>query len=235
MSGVRALAVVIGRAGSKGLPGKNTRLVGGRPLVRHAIEHARAAETVDRIVVSTDGDEIAAAAASMSVEVIPRPPELATDTATVAAAARHAVRDTTEPIIVILYANVPIRPPGLIDQAVKLLTETGADSVQSYTNVGKFHPYWLVALDAEGRVEPHVPNTVDRRQDLPRLLVPDGGVIAVRRECLLDTTTGGPHAFLGKDRRGFETTSGAVVDVDTALDLTLAATLLEQAVAGGAR
>ena len=87
------LAVVIGRAGSRGLPGKNALLLAGRPLICHTIDDARAATTVDRVVVSTDGDAIAAAAESMDVPVVPRPPDLATDTAPVAAAVRHAVSE----------------------------------------------------------------------------------------------------------------------------------------------
>ena len=110
------LAVVLGRAGSRGLKAKNVRLVAGRPMVCHSIDHARAAETVGRIVVSTDGDEIAAASESTDVEVVRRPPELASDTAAVGSAARHAVEqiEADEQIVVILYANVPVRPENLI-------------------------------------------------------------------------------------------------------------------------
>jgi sialic acid synthase SpsE/CMP-N-acetylneuraminic acid synthetase len=219
-----SLAVVIGRAGSKGLPGKNTRVLAGRPLLCHTIEHAQAAETIDRIVVSTDGDDIAAAAASMSVPVVRRPPALATDTAAVDAAVRHAVETVggDEAIIVILYANVPVRPADLIDRAVELLAETGADSVQSYCDVGKHHPYWMASLDGEHRVKPFVKVSVHRRQDLPKLLALDGGVIVVTRESLFAGRCDDPHAFLGADRRGLETVPGSVVDVDTAYDLRLA-------------
>lgn len=224
-----ALALVIGRAGSKGVPGKNALPLAGRPMICHSIEAARAASTVGRIVVSTDGDDIAAAARSMGATVLRRPRELATDTAPVAAVVRHAVEAAggDEPIIVVLYANVPLRPPRLIDDAVHLLLSTGADSVQSYTGVGKLHPFWMARLDAEGRVTPYVKNAIDRRQDLPRVLALDGGVIAVTRAAVLAAEPGGgPHAFLGTDRRGLETQPGSVVDVDGAQDLALAEALL---------
>jgi CMP-N-acetylneuraminic acid synthetase len=222
------LAVVIGRAGSKGLPGKNTHALAGRPLVCHTLEAALAARAVTRVVVSTDGDEIAAAAASMSVEVVRRPPELATDTATVDAVVRHAVETIGghERIIVILYANVPLRPADLIDRAIDLLVETGADSVQSYSDVGKHHPYWMASLDAEHRVKPFVENSIHRRQELPKLFALDGGVIAVTRESLFAGRPDDPHAFLGADRRGIESAPGSVVDVDTLHDLRLAEVLL---------
>jgi N-acylneuraminate cytidylyltransferase len=198
-------------------------------MISHTLDDALEAETVDRVVVSTDGERIAAAAEAMGVEVIRRPADLATDTATVDAAARHAVEAAQDDaaVIVILYANVPVRPPDLIDQAVRSLAGAGCDSVQSYTGVGKHHPFWMVSLGAEGRVEPHVRSAVYRRQDLPRLYIPDGGVIAVRRDSLFTVVDGEPHAFLGRDRRGIESPEGAVVDVDTAADLAMAqATLL---------
>jgi len=240
------LAVVIGRAGSRGLPGKNTLELAGRPMVCHSIETARSAVTVDHIVVSTDGKAIAAAAEAMSVPVVRRPPELASDTAPVGAAVRHAVvncwRESGDSggdsggggIIVVLYANVPVRPPGLVDRAVRLLVRTGADSVQAYTCVGRHHPLWMVALGADQRVTPFLDNAIDRRQDLPRLLIPDGGVIAVRRSSLLSAPPdGAPHDFLGADRRGLENAPGEVIDVDTAHDLAVAEAMLERTVAGG--
>ena len=228
------LAVVIGRAGSKGIPGKNTLLVAGRPMIHYSIEHAKQAKCVTRVVVSTDGDKIAAAAESMDVEVVRRPPELANDTATVSAAVRHAVEalGTTEPIIVVLYANVPVRPANLIDDAVDLLTQTGADSVQSYSDVGKHHPYWMSTLDEDQRVKPFIENQVDRRQDLPKLLSLDGGVIAVKAACVLNSDDINPHAFLGTDRRGIETPPGSVIDVDDAIDLAVAEAVLTQVTTG---
>ena len=220
----RVLAVVIGRAGSQGLPGKNAAVIGGRPLLAHAIAHAQHAACVDDVIVSTDGAKLAAIAERAGVRVIDRPAALATSTATVADAVRDAVvrSGSDAGIIVILYANIPIRPADLIDRAVACLREHGADSVQSYTDVGKFHPWWMVRLDDDDRVAPFHPNPIDRRQDLPPLFLPDGGVLAVRRAPLLESAGGAPHDFLGSDRRGIRTASGEVIDVDTAHDLALA-------------
>jgi CMP-N,N'-diacetyllegionaminic acid synthase len=224
-----ALAVIIGRAGNKGLPGKNAMPIAGTPMICHTIQDAMDSECVGRIIVSTDGQCIADAAASMRVEVVRRPAPLASDTATVDAAVRHAVEsiDAPESIIVILYANVPVRPPDLIDRAVGMLIESGADSVQSYSDVGKHHPFWMVTLDDRQRVQPHVRNTVYRRQDLPRLYLPDGGVIAVTRQSLFTVIEGQPHAFLGQDRRGILSPPGSVIDVDTPADFATAEAILE--------
>jgi CMP-N,N'-diacetyllegionaminic acid synthase len=227
-SGRGALAVVIGRAGSKGLPRKNALPVAGVPMIARTIRFARASRSIGRVVVSTDGDEIAAIARDEGAEVVLRPAALASDTATVDSAVRHAVESLAagEGIVVILYGNVPVRPADLADRAVARLVETGADSVQSYYRVGKTHPYWMSRLDGAGRVAQFVENRIYRRQELPPLFMPDGGVIAVRRESLFDVREGEPHAFFGRDRRGIETAEGEVVDVDTAVDLAVAEAIL---------
>lgn len=224
------ISVIIGRAGSKGLPGKNTRLLLGKPMVWYTIQDAKQAELVDRIIVSTDCEEIKRIAREENLAVIDRPPELAGDMATVDAAVRQAIEADggNEQIIIILYANVPVRPDDLIDRTVRKLVETGADSVQSYCDVGKHHPYWMVRLDDEDRITPHHANTIYRRQDLPGLFLPDGGVIAVRRESLFTVIEGQPHAFLGKDRRGIISPPGSVIDVDSRIDLDLAEVILKR-------
>jgi len=224
----RVLAVVIGRAGSKGLPRKNALPVAGVPMIAHSVRFAQASRSVDRVIVSTDGAEIAAIARAEGAEVFLRPDAVSHDTATVDSAVRHAVEasGSRAETIVILYGNVPVRPADLADRAVARLHETGADSVQSYYRVGKTHPYWMSRLDESGRVSQFIENRIYRRQELPPLFMPDGGVIAVRRASLFDVREGEPHAFFGRDRRGIETREGDVVDVDTALDLAVAEAIL---------
>ena len=188
------------------------------------MQHALAAETVDQVICSTDGADIAHAAEDAGACVVVRPPALSGDAATVDSAVRHAleVTESQHTHVVILYANVPIRPADLIDRAVEELMQTGATSVQSYASVGKHHPFWTMRMNAEGRVSCWEPNTVYRRQDLPDAYVPDGGVIAVTRESLNHVDPEHPHAFLGNDRRGIENPRGAVIDVDDAVDLKVA-------------
>lgn len=222
------LAVVIGRAGSKGLPGKNALSVAGIPMIARSVRFARASREIDRVIVSTDGAEIAQIARDEGVDVFLRPESVSNDQATVDSAVRHAVDvsgDCAE-IIVILYGNVPVRPVDLADRAVRMLRETGADSVQSYYRVGKTHPFWMSRLDGHGRVSQFIENRIYRRQELPSLFMPDGGVIAVRRASLFTVREGEPHAFFGRDRRGIETREGEVIDVDTAVDLAVAEAIL---------
>ncbi|MEM8757155.1 MAG: acylneuraminate cytidylyltransferase family protein [Planctomycetota bacterium] len=224
----KATAIVLGRAGSTGVPGKNTRELAGKPCAAWTIEHAQRSERIGRVVVSTDCPRLADIARSMSAEVVLRPSDLASDTATVDSAARHAVAGADiDGLLALLYANVPVRPEGLIDRAVRVLLETGCDSVQSYERVGKHHPWWIARVDeATGTVRPWeggvLNHGVYRRQDLPPAYLPDGGVITLTREALMleiDGAGDGPHAFFGNDRRGVVSEPGSVIDIDTEADL----------------
>ncbi len=241
MSGIPAIAIVLARAGSKGLAGKNWAEVGRKPCVAWSIEDALRARTVGTVAVSTDAPEVARIAGVMSVGVVDRPTELAGDAATVDDAARHAIMriapDAHEDTpTVILYANVPVRPAGLIDRAVELLGSTRCDSVQSYAPVGKHHPWWTARVGVgdgvvrawEGDVLNH---GVHRRQNLPAAFIPDGGVLCVTKRSLelrIEGVEPGPHAFFGRDRRGVLTGEGEVVDIDSRVDLLVADALLSE-------
>ncbi len=235
---MKALALILARAGSKGAPGKNWRPIGGRPCVSWTIEAARhAMETgaVSRIAISTDGAELQQIGLEAGIDVIARPSELASDHATIDDAARHAVlalNDQSFDPIVILYANVPVRPRGLIERCVALMERTGADSVQSYQPVGKHHPWWTAVVSGnehDGLVRPWEGEVLNhgiyRRQDLPPAHIPDGGALVVSRRSLMLETPGvppGPHAFFGRDRRGVINPEGSVIDIDTEADCVLA-------------
>ncbi len=221
---MKSLCVILGRAGSKGLPGKNVRLIAGQPMIAWTIDHALAAKrrgAIDDVIVSTDGEQIADIARDCGVDVVMRPDALAHDTATVDAATRHAVEQHDAEHVVILYANVPVRPDDLIDRAVATLRGTGCDSVQSVSPVGKTHPYWMKRVEGD-RLLPYVENPVYRRQDLPPTYMLDGGIIAVTRRALFTVREGEPHAFLGTDRRAIVNPAGVVVDVDDEVDAQIA-------------
>jgi CMP-N-acetylneuraminic acid synthetase len=237
-----AVAIVLARGGSRGVPGKNAAMVANCPCIAWTIDAAARARTVGLIAVSTDDVELSRIALDCGARVIDRPSILATDTARVEDAARHAIEalsgvhpasnDSKAPIV-ILYGNIPVRPPGLIDRAVALMLESGCDSVQSYAPVGKHHPWWTARLDAEGLVRPWegevLNHGVYRRQDLPPAFIPDGGVLVVSRRALFCQIPGvapGPHAFFGKDRRGIATGEGEVVDIDSPIDLVVADAIL---------
>lgn len=242
-----AVTIILARGGSKGVPGKNWATVAGRPCIAWTIDAARAARLARTVAVSTDDPRVAEIAHDMGALVVPRPPVLATDTARVDDALRHAVTELERAgdlpagarlPVVMLYANVPIRPSGLIDEAITLLTSTGADSVQSYQPVGKHHPWWTCRVAANGALDawegPELFHGCFRRQDLPPAHIPDGAVTVVTRAALFGHVGGvrpGPHAFLGRERRAVVNPEGSVVDIDTHLDLRVADAMLRETAA----
>jgi N-acylneuraminate cytidylyltransferase len=224
------LAVILARAGSKGLPNKNGLTLAGSPMVTYTLEHTRRSSTIHAACVTTDSPEVTETARAAGAMIVNRPPELATDTATVDAATRHAVEayERDHPAVThvaILYANVPIRAPGIIDRAVSYLIDTGADSVRTLAPVTKQHPDWLHRLDGDRMVQ-FRKNPIYRRQDLEPLYYHDGAVLAVTRQALYVTSPDQPHAFLGSDRRGIVQNPGDTVDIDTVDDFYLAEALL---------
>lgn len=230
-----AIAIILARAGSKGVPGKNTAPIAGKPCIAWTIDYALASERIDRIAVSSDDLGIKDLARSRGLTVIDRPANLATDTARVDDAARHAIESLgakkPDTPIFILYANIPVRPAGLIEKALETLP--GADSVQSYQPVGKNHPWWTARIDPKtGDVRPWegevLNHNIFRRQELPPAFIPDGGILLVTRRALFLEVPGivpGPHAFFGKSRRGI-VSPGPVIDIDTRIDALVADAML---------
>lgn len=234
------VAVVVARAGSKGVPGKNTAMVGGRACIAWTIEHALGASGVQAVVISSDSAEILTTARGMGALAHRRSDALASDTARVDDALREAVAwyETEHPRVgaaALLYGNAPVRPAGLLGRAVALWRETGCDSVQSYAPVGKHHPWWQVRLGEDGRATPwegeRLFHGVYRRQELPTAYIPDGGVLVASRAALFHQLPGldpaHPHSFLGHDHRGVINPEGAVVDIDAPADLVIADAMLQ--------
>ncbi len=223
------IAVVLARKGSKGLPGKNTALVAGRPCVAWTIEEALNASAVGSVLVSSDDADVLDIASRMGAFCHVRPADLAADTTPVDNAVRAALIGHEAATVVVLYGNVPVRPVGLIDRAIALREQSGCDSVQSYEPVGKHHPMWTTRVDTStGQVQPWdgpvLNGGIYRRQDLPPAHIPTGGVIVVRRAAL-ELELGvepGPHAFLGRERLGIVDPVGSTVDIDTRIDLVVA-------------
>ena len=229
------IAVIIARGGSKGLPGKNLKPLGDKPLVAWTIEHALASKQPDAVVLTSDSEAILDVGRAYDMKTYLRPAGRASDVATVDDAARHGVEcweaETGKRIqyCAILYGNVAIRPADLTDRAFTKLIETEADSVQSVYPVGKMHPLWMKKLSGTFNdvLEMYEDNTIYRRQDLPPVYMLDGGVLAMTRTSLFDKLDPDqPHAFLGEDRRAIVSPEGSVVDIDSPVDLMFAEAVL---------
>ncbi len=190
---MRVLGVVTARGGSKGLPGKNVRLLAGKPLIAHTIDTASASGAFDRLILSTDDDAIAAAARACGCEVpFIRPAELARDETPHLPVLQHAVawlRDSEgyEPdAVMILQPTSPMRRACDIREAIAILERSGADSVVSVSEVpAHYNPMRTLRIDEDGVAtlfvtgEP-VRRRINRRQDMPAAWTMNGAIYLFR-------------------------------------------------------
>jgi CMP-N,N'-diacetyllegionaminic acid synthase len=215
---VNILGLIPARAGSRG---KNLWPLAGRPLLAWTVEAARASSTLTRVVVSTDSGEVAAVARDLGAEALARPPELARDETPSRDVVEHALRELGgADVLVLLQPTSPLRRAEHIDEAVRLLLETDADSVLSVVEVPhQFRPVSLMALE-HGRLVPLVARPPARREDKPVVYARNGpAVLALRPDRL-----GGD--LYGGDCRPYLMEPRDSVDVDEPTDLELAEWLL---------
>ena len=176
---MEVLAIIPARGGSKGVPRKNLRLLLGKPLIAHTIEQSLQAKSVKRTVVSTEDAEIAATARQYGAEVILRPDDLATDSATSESALSHVLdyllrNEAYEPdIIVFLQCTSPIRKPSDIDDAMSLFVREKGDSLVSVT---PWHGFIWRRKDGEGIPENFDYQNRPRRQQIPEHFRENGSI-----------------------------------------------------------
>jgi N-acylneuraminate cytidylyltransferase len=211
IQGKSVLALIPARGGSKGVPRKNVRLAGGKPLIAWTIEAAKRSRYVDRVVLSSDDAEIIETAKKWGCEVpFKRSPELATDQASSASVVVDALeRVPGFDYVVLLQPTSPLRTGADIDACLEKCLKDNADSCVSVTEAEQ-SPYWMYALDARGRMKPLLngSETADRRQDLPKVLALNGAVYVARSDWF-------------REKRGFvaENTVCVVMPAERSLDI----------------
>ena len=219
---MRTLGLIPARGGSKSVPRKNVRRLAGKPVLVWTVETALASAALDRVVVSTDDEEIAETARACGAEVpFLRPPDLAEDDTPDLPVYRHALEQLgdTPDAVAWLRPTAPLRSAADIEEAVRLLEETGADCVRSVCSA-EHNPYWMGRLE-DGRLMPLFDETYDRRQLLPRVYRLNGAVDVVR--CAAVAAEG---PLFGGDVRAYVMPPERSVDLDSELDFLLAEALL---------
>ncbi len=160
-------ALMLGRGGSSGLAGKNTRLVLGRPMMSYPLLAAEASAEVERVFVSTDSLEIAAIGKQYGAELIDRPPELCTPETLGEDAFRHGFEVIREllaadeeqlELLVLLFANAPTVSVELIDAGIKILRNDAAlDSAVTVSRYNMWSPLRARRISGDGTLQPFVP------------------------------------------------------------------------------
>ncbi len=231
---MRILGVIPARAGSKGVPHKNLRLVAERPLLGYVLDAARAASRLDRLVVSTDSEAIAAVARDHGVDApFTRPADLAQDQVSLIPVIQHAMAwhdamGWRPDVVVSLQPTSPLLESADIDRAIRLLERTACDSVVAVTEILHHHPFRAMALDGD-RLSPLTEHTSERylqKQDRPPAYGFTGGLY-VRRRYLLEQWTGRDFA-LGADVRGLVIEPERALNIDTEMDLLVLEAILRQ-------
>jgi CMP-N-acetylneuraminic acid synthetase len=219
---MRVLGLIPARGGSERLPGKNLAEIGGRTLVRIALETALACERLDALALSSDDEAILAQADGLEgVVQVRRPPELATAAALAYDVVVHALGQTEPPrfdAVALMQCTSPLTAAEDIDATIALLEESGAGSAVSVAPVpADVNPYAMKRRDDEGRLTPLIGEHGERpARELPPLYVRNGSVYVSRRA----TIEGG--TLLSDDVRGFVMARERSLDINDAFDLSLA-------------
>lgn len=222
ISGRSVLAVITARGGSKGLPRKNLAPFRGEPLIAWTIKAAQAAVGIDRLILSSDDDEIIEVARSLGCEApFRRAPELASDTATSVDVVLDAVdRAPGYEIVVLLQPTSPLRTSADVEGTLAVMARTGAPSVVSVSEA-PCHPYLIYGHDPDGRLAPFVekpPALGWRRQDLPPAFRINGAVYAADVAWLRARRA----MVLAGETAGYEMPVERSIDIDTLEDLQAA-------------
>lgn len=215
----KVLAVIPARGGSKGVPYKNIREVGGKPLIAWAIEAAKESKYIDRLILSSDDEKIMEKAIEWGCDVpFKRPDSLAKDDSRTVDAVIHAL-DQLEgyDIVVTLQATSPLLSACDIDACIKKMVRTGAKACISVTEPDK-SPYWMFGLDDTGFMSPvmDVSYLNKRRQDLPPAYIPNGAVFVAFSDWLREHMT-----YYSDVTAGYVMPKDRSLDIDTEIDFMI--------------
>lgn len=214
--GKKVLALIAARGGSKGLHRKNVLPAAGKPLIAWTVEAAKLAKCVDRVVLSSDDDEIMAAATAAGCEVpFRRPDYLACDKTGSIDVALHALDQVPGyEYVALLQPTSPLRTAADIDGAFTVMVENSAPSCASICRV-KQSPYWMYQLSRGKSLKRIIPDAQDysRRQELPETYVLNGAIYIAEVEWLRKN-----KRFVTPETVAFVMSEDASLDIDTQED-----------------
>ena len=227
-SNKKFLALIPARAGSKGIKDKNIIDLKGKPLIAYSIDAALKSKYIDRVVVSTDGEDIAAVAKEWGADVpFLRPDYLASDTAKTIDAVLHCIEALKKAgdsydYLVLLQPTQPLRQSFHIDEAIEKMLDLDANSLVSVSKV-KEHPVLIRTIGEDGKLQNllNCSSTV-RRQDFPDFYRVNGAIYINKIDENLNETTS-----LNDNIIPYEMAHEYDVDIDELLDLKIAELMLE--------
>ena len=227
-----AIAFIFARCGSKGLPGKNIRPLGGKPLITWSIEHALATKHIERVIVSTDSEEIAGVARQYGAEVpFMRPADLSQDDSPEWLAWRHALlwlldaEGALPDAMVTVPTTAPLRTPVDLENCLGEFYRGGSDVVITVTDAHRSPYFNMVKRENDGTVTLAISSTgsVARRQDAPQVFDITTVAYVANPEFVLSA----PSLFSGRVR-AIHVPAERAIDIDTLLDFEIAEYLMKR-------
>ena len=220
------LCFILARGGSKGIPRKNVKLIGTKPLIVHSIDAAKKVQEIDKIYVSTEDPEIKKVSLENDAIVIDRPDELAQDTSDYLETVKHLSTSIPEkdsnPIIVLLETTSPIRDCLDIHKCIKLLDEK-IDCVAGVGEVKIFPGYMY--REKNGLLEKYDPsNKVTNRQQMEKLFFYNGSILVTTMNFLKSQN----DVVFGGKMKGYYLDEKSSFDIDTPLDFLICDFLLRE-------
>lgn len=215
------LAIIPARGGSKGLPGKNIKILCGKPLIAWSIEAGLKSRYIDEVIVSSDDNEILSISENYGAEVLKRPQEFASDTSSTFDAIKYSVDkiDKKYDYIILLQPTSPIRNERHIDEAIELLEKKCADAIISVCEVDH-SSLWTNTIPIDCSMNNFLRDEVKnkRSQDLEKYYRLNGAIYICKTDKFLQEES----FFLKENIFAYKMERRVSVDIDEELDFILA-------------
>jgi CMP-N-acetylneuraminic acid synthetase len=192
---MKVLGLIPARGGSKGIPGKNKKLLGGKPLLQFTVEAGLQSTKLDTLIFSSEDEDLMSLARSLGVSVpFTRPQALAEDQSGSLGVVQHALQFMQAQgmhydAVCLLQVTNPFRSAQLVDEAITAFAKADTDSLVSVLKVPhEFNPHWVFEASENGvlKIATGEKEIIKRRQDLPDAYIRDGAIYITKSEVLLE-------------------------------------------------
>lgn len=219
---MKILGIIPARGESKGIPGKNIKLLGGKPLLHYTIEAAKASKLLSKVILSSDDSDIIEVAKNIGLEVpFIRPKKLSQDDTPSLSVIKHAIeffktKNEKFDAICLLQVTSPFREEDLIDRSIQKFESEDLDSLISVREVPTdFNPHWIFETDSKDRLKIATGDEklISRRQELPKAYHRDGAIYITLTNVILKQ-----DSLYGRSIGYIESENDFYVNIDTAKD-----------------
>lgn len=228
---MRILAIIPARGGSKGVPGKNIKNLGGKPLLAYTAEVATKSSYLSEIILSSDDEDIIEIGRKIGINIpFTRPKHLAQDNTPTIDVIIHALgwyqsQNIFFDAVCLLQVTSPFRTVSFVNQAIEKFINSNCDSLASVLEVPhEYNPHWTFEINEEGnlKIATGEDKIITRRQELPKAYHRDGSIYITKTNVLLEQ-----KSLLGKTTAFIESDVNSYVNIDTLKDWEKAEQLIK--------